>query len=455
MDADKGIIVTNNHVVEGADEVEVALPDGRKLEAAVLGADPKSDLAVLQLADPALGFGGAAYRHIGRSPPRRSRAGHRQPPFGVGQTVTMGIVSATGRADVGIVDYEDFIQTDAAINPGNSGGALVNMRGELVGVNTAIISRSGGYQGIGFAIPTQMVSPIVDSILDDGTVQRGFLGVRMQEVNDELAEMLGLGDAVGVLVSDVVSGSPAEQAGLQRGDVIVSFGGDVVDSMSHFRNRVAGMGPDQPFRLEVLRDGKRKKLKGTLGLLDSDGQPAAAAPAQGADPARGLQLEPLTPRARSRVGVPVGIEGVLVVGVQPDSPAAQAGLRPGDVLLEIGRNDVEAPSEVNDLPESQRERARPHLPRRRYPVRGDSRPGVGSARAYSTTTGMARVIGSVPPRPPTVRVERPTRRSFFVFEGPDVAAVGAGAHRAAPREGQRPTLIVAHKPSESPQAGER
>jgi len=227
--SDKGVVLTNNHVIENADEIRVGLADGREFEAEIVGRDPDSDLGVLKLKGDVkdlkvLAMGDVNSLRLGDIV---LAVGN---PFGVGQTLTMGIVSAKGRASVGIVQYEDFIQTDAAINPGNSGGALVNMRGELVGINTAILSRSGGYQGIGFAIPTNMARPIMDGILADGKVKRGWLGVAIQDVTPQLKDALGLTESSGVLISDVAADGPAAKAGLKRGDVIVSLDGQKTDS---------------------------------------------------------------------------------------------------------------------------------------------------------------------------------------------------------------------------------
>src|SRR5688572_5336269 len=235
---DKGVVVTNNHVVANADEMTVTLDDGTELQAAVVGTDPKSDLAVLRLIDPpdglvALPVGDSDALRLGEPV---LAVGN---PFNVGQTVTMGIVSALGRSNMNINDYEDFIQTDAAINPGNSGGALVDLRGRLVGVNTAIYSRSGGSQGIGFAIPVSMVQYVVDQILEDGKVDRGFLGVSIEDVKPSQRKQLGLNGTGGALVSGVGARTPAEKAGLQPGDVVVAFDGQPVSGSSRFRIAVA------------------------------------------------------------------------------------------------------------------------------------------------------------------------------------------------------------------------
>jgi serine protease Do len=336
-----GVVVTNNHVVKDATSIKVTVGSSkREYNAKVVGTDPKSDVAVLRLQ----GAKGLKAIRVGDSDKLRLgevvvAIGN---PFGVGQTVTMGIVSAKGRANMGIVDYEDFIQTDAAINPGNSGGALINMHGELVGINTAILSRTGGYQGIGFAIPTNMVQPIVQSLLKRGRVVRGWLGVSIQEVNRELAKALKLPTTEGVLVSDVEPGSPAQKAGLKRGDLIVRLNGKPVRSTARLRNLVAAAGAGASVRLELYRDGHRSSLAAHLtelparlgggvgGAGGAEGQPAADL---------GLQVDSVRDAAlRQKFNIPSRLKyGVVVVGLDPSGAAAQAGLQPGDVILEVNR----------------------------------------------------------------------------------------------------------------------
>jgi serine protease Do len=259
-----GVVLTNNHVVEQADEIRVLLHDGREVEAKVIGTDPGTDLAVLRLEGKP---GGLKPLAIGDS--TKMRLGDAVlaigNPFGVGQTVTMGIVSAMGRSRLGIVDYEDFIQTDAAINPGNSGGALVNLQGELIGINTAILSRTGGYQGVGLAIPTRLVRPVMASLLKNGKFVRGWMGVGIQQVDDSLAAGLKLPVTRGVLVSEVEPGSPAARAGVRRGDVIVTLGGKPMESSPEFRNTIATLGPGAAAELELYRDGKKMPLRVPLG----------------------------------------------------------------------------------------------------------------------------------------------------------------------------------------------
>jgi serine protease Do len=273
-------------------------------------------------------------------------------PFGVGQTVTMGIVSAKGRADVGIADYEDFIQTDAAINPGNSGGALVNMEGKLVGINTAILSRSGGYQGIGFAIPTNMATPIMDSLKQHGKVTRGWLGVSIQDIDQELAQTMKLPVQRGVLLADVQPGSPAAKAGLKRGDAVVKVDGRGVESSGQFRNAIAAAGANRKVSLELYRDGKLVTMPAALGEMPEDAARAGGASPSGQPSQRdtdGLALSELTPEARRSFGIAEDApKGVVVTGVAQNSAAARAGLRRGDVLLEVNRKPIASVRDFED-----------------------------------------------------------------------------------------------------------
>ncbi len=338
-----GVVLTNNHVVEDADEIKVSLADGREFEADVVGTDPDSDLGVLRLKNAPkdllpLGFGDSSKLRLGEVV---LAVGN---PFGVGQTVTMGIVSAKGRTSVGMVEYEDFIQTDAAINPGNSGGALVDLNGNLVGINTAIISRSGGYQGIGFAIPSNMAQPIMKSLLSDGKVVRGFLGVMIQDVTPALKEAMDLSTDHGVLLSEIQPNTPAERAGLMRGDVIVKANGTPVRDASHFRNRVAAAGANETLSLEVLRKGRTQKVEVTLG--EKPGRNAVAhAPSQ-SEGLGGAQVAELSPPLRERFELNPDARGVLVTRVERDTPAARAGLRPGDLIVEVDRRAVGSPEQV-------------------------------------------------------------------------------------------------------------
>jgi serine protease Do len=336
-----GIVLTNNHVVDEADEISVTTTDGREFQAQVVGTDDKSDLAVLRLKGDLkdlkpLKFGDSNALRLGDVVLAIGN------PFGLGQTVTMGIVSAKGRSDTGIVDYGDFIQTDAAINPGNSGGALVNMNGELVGINTAILSRSGGYQGVGFAIPTTMVKPISDSLLQYGKVTRGWLGIAIQDVEPPLATAMALPNADGVLASDVEPGSPADKGGVQRGDVILRFDGQKVDAASKLRNLVASAGANKRVQVDILRNGKPQTLTLVLGTLKgtetAKAGPSSSGPEHVKQPIDGFGVEPLSPELRQRLDLPNRVtQGIVVTRVIPGSKAEQAGLRAGDVITEVNR----------------------------------------------------------------------------------------------------------------------
>jgi serine protease Do len=347
-----GYVLTNNHVVSEAQEIKVTLFDKREFDADVVGTDPKSDVAVIRIKAPP-----SDLKPIPIGDSSRIRLGDVVlaigNPFAVGQTVTMGIVSAKGRADVGIVDYEDFIQTDAAINPGNSGGALVNMEGQLIGINTAILSRSGGYQGIGFAIPTNMATPIMESLKKYGKVTRGWLGVSIQDVDQDLATTMKLPTSRGVLVSDVQPGSPAFKAGLRRGDVVVKIDGHQVDTTGNFRNSVALGGSGKKVNLELYREGKLQTLAAELGEMPGD-KPSASGPQNGVGPAAGgldgLSLSEVTPEVRQRLELPNDApKGLAVMRVAAGSPAARAGLRPGDVLMEVNRKPVATVREFEEL----------------------------------------------------------------------------------------------------------
>ncbi len=340
-----GLVVTNNHVIDGADEVRVQTYDEREYKAKVVGADKKSDVAVLQLEDAS----GLTPIRVGDSSALRLgdvvlAVGY---PFGVGQTVTMGIVSATGRSDMGIVDYENFIQTDAAINPGNSGGALINVAGELVGINTAILSRSGGSMGIGFAIPTNMAAPIVSQLKEHGTVSRGWLGVRIQDLDGDLKAALEMGNADGVLIADVEDGSPADKGGVRSGDVITHINGDPVGSTGQLRNLIAAAGADAKVVLTVRRAKKTLKLNVDLGALPGeDAGPGSGKSGDEGSEVEGLSLKTLDDDLRARLKVPADVDGVVITRVAPGSKAARAKLRPGDIILQIDRQAVETTEEA-------------------------------------------------------------------------------------------------------------
>jgi serine protease Do len=334
-----GYILTNNHVVGEADKVTVQLEDGREFTAKVIGADPRSDVAVIKIdADrlPVLPLGDSDALAVGDWV---LAVGN---PFGLSHTITAGIVSAKGRSSVGIADYENFIQTDAAINPGNSGGPLVDLDGKAVGMNTAIFSRSGGYMGIGFAIPINMVVSIRDQLIEHGSVTRGYLGVTIQDLTPELARGFGMEGQKGALVAAVSEGSPAEKAGLKRGDVIVEFAGKPVTDIGDFRNRVAMMAPGTREKITVVRLGKRQSLEVGIGKLPEEKEGGGKEPPAAAE--LGLTVQPLTPELAQQLGY-VGESGVVVSRVAPGSVAAEAGIRPGTLIQEVNRTPVKDPNE--------------------------------------------------------------------------------------------------------------
>lgn len=333
-----GYIVTNNHVISKADEIKVLLNDRREYKGKIVGTDPKTDLAVIKIDAtnlPTIPWGDSSKLQVGELV---LAVGN---PFGLNQTVTMGIISAVGRANVGIADYEDFIQTDAAINPGNSGGALVNIRGEIIGINTAIFTRSGGYMGIGFAVPSNMAKSVMESLRTKGKVVRGWLGVTIQEVNADLAKQFGLKEARGALVSDVLEDSPAEKAGVERGDVIIELNGKPVESASQLKNLVAQLGVGTKADLTVVRDKKEKRLTVVIGEQPKEIASMGTEERPGTSTAlSGIEVHDLTPDLARRFGLPRDEQGVVVTGVEPNSQAEIAGIRRGDLIMEINRSPV-------------------------------------------------------------------------------------------------------------------
>lgn len=339
-----GYIMTNNHVVGDADKVTVQLLDGREYDAKIIGTDPPTDVALIKIeADERLPFlllGNSDQLEVGDWVLAFGN------PFGLSHTLTAGIVSAKGRSGIGLNDYENFIQTDAAINPGNSGGPLVNLDGEVVGMNTAIFSRSGGYMGIGFAIPINMAKNIRQQLVDHGTVKRGRIGVYIQDLTKELAESFDIDQREGILVAQVMADSPAEKAGIEQGDVILKLNDKTVDKVADFRNQISLTQPGTDVTLLVLRDGKKKKIKVTIGAMESDAQ---GRPVSNDElPELGMSLQKLSPELAEQFGYE-NVQGVLVTAVEPDSLAAKAGISRGDLIEEVNRREVSEPAEVKQL----------------------------------------------------------------------------------------------------------
>ena len=344
-----GYIVTNNHVVDGAKVVSVTLADGRELPARVVGRDPQTDVAVIKVAArdlPAITF----------APSRNVEVGDRVlaigNPFGIGETVTSGIVSATSRrAGIGL-KYEDFIQTDAAINPGNSGGALVDVEGRLVGINTAILSHSGGFQGVGLAVPSDLVSNVAQTLVAHGKVVRGFIGIGIQDLTPALADSFDLKAKGGALITDVQPNSPGSRAGLRSGDVITALNGQAVDSAGRLSLDVAEAPVGSRVELDVLRDGKTERIPVTTVLRpggDGRGADSAAASSDDQGVLNGVSVGDIDSNARRELDLPERLNGAIITGVDPASASARAGLREGDVILEINRHPVTSAKSAVDL----------------------------------------------------------------------------------------------------------
>ena len=345
-----GYVLTNNHVVAKADEIKVALADrSKQYDAKLIGADPKSDVAVLKLTGdepfPCLTVTDSDQVEVGDTV---FAIGN---PFGIGQTITRGIVSAVGRANLGITEYEDWIQTDASINPGNSGGALIDAEGRLIGINSAIMSRTGTSMGVGFAVPVNFAREILDQIITHGRVIRSYLGITIQPVQEKHQALLKLTDLRGALISAVATGGPAAEAQLERGDVVVEFDGTQVRDVRHLRFLVARSAPGTAATLKVMRDGQVREVKATLreqpgadtggGADDAGGDDATPPPIF-----RGLKLTELSDEMRRELKAPGDLNGLIVVAVDGDTPAAAAGLKPKDVIFELNRRAVKTSREL-------------------------------------------------------------------------------------------------------------
>jgi serine protease Do len=344
-----GYIVTNNHVVEGATQITVTLSDRREFSAKIIGTDPKTDLAVIKIEAkdlPALKWAEYEKLQVGDLVLAIGS------PFGLSSTVTLGIISALGRGNVGIADYEDFIQTDAAINPGNSGGALVNMNGDLIGINTAIFSRTGGSEGIGFAIPSSIALDIVESLQKTGKVVRGWMGVAIQEITPALAKSFKLPEQrKGVLVSDVNENGPSYEAGIKRGDVVIAFNGKDVQSVSQLRNLVARTIVGKDAQVKILRDGKEQTLNVKVAERPSDEmlakkEPAPKEPTETIKPPdnvlAALRIQALDPAMMNQMNIPAKTTGVVITSVEAGSSAEAAGLQRGDVIQEVNHEVVKS-----------------------------------------------------------------------------------------------------------------
>ena len=366
-----GFVVTNNHVIEDADDIEVVFPDGSKLKATLVGTDPKTDLSVLKVEPKtplkAVRFGDSRQMRIGDWVMAIGN------PFGLGGSLTVGIISARGR-NINAGPYDNFIQTDAAINKGNSGGPLFNMKGEVIGINTAIISPSGGSIGIGFAVPTELAENVVNQLIEFGETRRGWLGVRIQPVTDDVAESLGLDAARGALVSGVVKGGPVDDGSIRAGDVILKFDGNPVREVRDLPRVVAESPVGKAVDVVVLRDGKEETVKVTLGRLEDSAAEAKDETDEPATPegegqmpedgdqgeqqngeeqqdtasALGMTIAILDEEQRQAFDIAESVEGVVITAVEPNSAAAEKGLKPGDVVVEVAQDFVESPTVVKE-----------------------------------------------------------------------------------------------------------
>jgi len=342
--SEDGYILTNNHVVGDVDKMTVELKDGRKFtNAKLIGTDPESEVALIKIEGsgfPVLPLGDSDKMEIGDWVIAIGN------PFGLNETVTVGVVSAVGRSNVHIADYESFIQTDAAINPGNSGGPLINLDGKVIGINTAIVSQSGGYMGIGFAIPINMAKTIEEQLKSSGKVTRGYLGVYGQDITSDMAEPLGLKEPGGIVVAQVEKGSPVDKAGLKSHDIVLEMNGKKIQSYDAFRNEIATMRPGATVQLSGLRDGK--PLDVTITLAERPGTVAQAQKStEQPEQSLGMQVQNLTKELADQLGYQLG-EGVLVTGVQSGGPAAEQGIQRGDLILSVNNHTIANTREFAD-----------------------------------------------------------------------------------------------------------
>jgi serine protease Do len=347
--SEDGFILTNNHVVSGAEEVRVTLTDGRVLAATIVGRDEKTDLAVLKVEGSGLlpaTLGDSEGVEVGEWVLAIGN------PFGFRETVTSGIVSAKHRDNLGITDYENFIQTDAAINPGNSGGPLVNLDGEVIGINTAIASRTGSFAGVSFAIPINMGRSVMEQLISDGKVVRGWLGVGIQDLTEDLSQSFGYRSSEGVLVAETMPDGPGATAGLQGGDILVRFDGKDLRSSNHLRNVVARTSPGTEVELTVVRDSDTKTLRVTLGERTGDGSTGSAPNLVSSAEGLGLTVRNLTAEAAEKLNLDAD-DGVLVTGIKVGGLAANAGLQAGDIITRVGNNPTPNAKDLSRLIDEQ------------------------------------------------------------------------------------------------------
>ena len=355
----EGYIITNSHVIENASEIRVLFMDKTNVEAKLVGRDPATDIAVLKI-EPRPDMTVTEWGNSDAIEPGAWTIAIGS-PFGLGGTVTVGVLSARSR-DIHSGPYDDFLQTDASINQGNSGGPLFNARGEVIGVNTAIFSPSGGNVGIGFAVPSRNAQAVADQLIGTGRMERGWLGVRLQELTRSLARALGLRDEKGAVVASVEPGSPAEKSGLRASDVVTGFNGQPIGNARDLSRAVAGLKPGQQVAITVHRDGRQLQVTGTIGQREEDRMvQTGSVPGSDQGPRLGLGLAPVPDAVRRRLGLDPSAKGVIVQQVDPNSPAAQTGIQPGDVILSANNREVDQPSDVAEEWMKSRNQNRPIL----------------------------------------------------------------------------------------------